>query len=176
MDALIFIVRSVLQVLLVTVFLLRFLLPLVRADARNPLSQAVIKLTNPLVLPLRRVIPPAGRIDTASLVALVLVQLVTTAIVFLLMGFGLSQPAALIQSALLSLAITVLQFYWFAILVYVILGWVAPGTYSPSASLLASLCEPLLRPVRRLIPPLAGLDLSAVFVLIALQALQILIT
>ena len=79
-------------------------------------------------------------------------------------------------NALMSLAITVLQFYWFAILVYVILSWVAPGTYSPSASLLASLCEPLLRPVRRLIPPLAGLDLSAVFVLIALQALQILIT
>lgn len=176
MDALIYIVRSVLQVLLVTVFLLRFLLPLVRADARNPLSQAVLKVTNPLVLPLRRVIPPAGRIDTASLVALLLVQLATTAIVFLLMGFGLSQPAALLQSALLSLAVTVLQFYWFAILVYVILSWVAPGTYSPSASLLASLCEPLLRPVRRLIPPLAGLDLSAVFVLIALQALQILIT
>lgn len=176
MDALIFIVRSVLQVLLVTVFLLRFLLPLVRADARNPLSQAVLKITNPLVIPLRRVIPAAGRVDTASLVALVLVQLMTTAMVFLLTGFGLSQPAALIQSALLSLAITVLQFYWFALLVYVILSWVAPGTYSPSASLLASLCEPLLRPVRRLIPPLAGLDLSAVFVLIALQALQILIT
>ncbi len=176
MDALIYIVRSVLQVLLVNVFLLRFLLPLVRADARNPLSQAVLKITNPLVLTLRRVIPPAGRIDTASLVALVLVQLLTTAIVFLLMGFGFSQPAALIRSALLSLAITVLQFYWFAILIFVILSWVAPGTRSPSASLLGSLCEPLLRPVRRLIPPLAGLDLSAVFVLIALQALQILIT
>jgi len=176
MDALIYIVRSVLQVLLVNVFLLRFLLPLVRADARNPLSQAILKITNPLVLPLRRVIPPAGRIDSASLVALVLVQLLTTAIVFLLMGFGFSQPAALIQSALLSLAITVLQFYWFAILIFVILSWVAPGTRSPSASLLGSLCEPLLRPVRRLIPPLAGLDLSAVFVLIALQALQILIT
>jgi len=176
MDALIYIVRSVLQVLLVTVYLLRFLLPLARADARNPLSQAVLKITNPLVLPLRRIIPAAGRIDTASLVALVLVQLATTAIVFLISGFGFSQPMALIHSAALSLAVTVLQFYWFAILVYVILGWVAPGTYSPAASLLASLCEPLLRPVRRIIPPLAGLDLSAVFVLIGLQAIQILIT
>jgi YggT family protein len=176
MDALIFIVRSVLQVLLVTVFLLRFLLPLVRADARNPLSQAVLRITNPLVLPLRRVIPAAGRIDTASLVALLLVQLVTTAIVFVLMGIGLARPGALFQSALLSLALTVLQFYKFAVLIYVILSWVAPGTYSPSASLLASLCEPLLRPVRRIIPPLAGLDLSAIFVLIGLQALEILIT
>ncbi len=176
MDALIFIVRSVLQVLLVTVFLLRFLLPLVRADARNPLSQAVLRITNPLVLPLRRVIPAAGRIDTASLVALLLVQLATTALLFLLSGVGFSNPAVLVRVALTSLALTVLQFYFFAVLVYVVLSWVAPGTYSPAASLLASLCEPLLRPVRSIIPPLAGLDLSAVFVLIALQALQILIT
>lgn len=175
MDALIFIVRSILQVLLVTVFLLRFLLPLVRADARNPLSQAVLKITNPLVLPLRRIIPPAGRVDTASLVALLIVQLATTAVVFTLMGIGLSRPGLLAQSALLSLALTVLQFYKFAVLVYVVLSWVAPGTYSPAASLLASLCEPLLRPVRSIIPPLAGLDLSAIFVLIGLQALEILI-
>jgi len=175
MDALLFIVRSVLQVLLVTVFLLRFLLPLVRADARNPLSQAVLKITNPLVLPLRRVIPAAGRIDTASLVALLLVQFVTTAVILALAGLPLT-GATLIRSALLSLVVTILQFYKLAILIYVVLSWVAPGTYSPSASLLASLCEPVLRPVRRLIPPLAGLDLSAVFVLIGLQALQILIT
>jgi YggT family protein len=176
MDALIFIVRSLLQVLLVTLFLLRFLLPLVRADARNPLSQAVLKITNPLVLPLRRLLPPAGRIDTASLVALLIVQLATTAVVFLLMGIGLSRPILLIESALLSLVLTLIQFYKFAILIYVILSWVAPGTYSPAASLLASLCEPLLRPVRSIIPPLAGLDLSAIFVLIGLQALEILIT
>lgn len=176
MDALIFIVRSLLQVLLVTVFLLRFLLPLVRADARNPLSQAVLRITNPLVLPLSRIVPPAGRIDTASLVALLIVQLATTAVVFLLMGIGLGRPLLLIESALLSLGLTTIQFYKFAILIYVILSWVAPGTYSPAASLLASLCEPLLRPVRSIIPPLAGLDLSAIFVLIGLQALEILIT
>ena len=74
MEALIFIVRTLLQVLLVTVFLLRVLLPLVRADSRNQMSQAVIRLTNPLVLPLRRVLPPMGKIDTASIVALLIVQ------------------------------------------------------------------------------------------------------
>lgn len=68
MDALLFIVRTLLQVLLVTVFLLRVLLPLARADSRNQLSQAVIRLTNPLVLPLRRVLPPIGKVDTASVV------------------------------------------------------------------------------------------------------------
>ena len=175
MEAILFIVRSLLQVLLVTVFLLRFLLPLVRAEARNPLSQAVIRLTNPLVLPLRRIIPPIGRIDTASLVALFLVQLATTATIFLLSGFGLGNPLLLLQEALRDLALTVLQFYFFAILVYALLSWVAPGTYSPAANVLGSLCEPLLRPIRRLIPPIAGLDLSALFLLIGLQALQILL-
>jgi YggT family protein len=175
MEAILFIVRSLLQVLLVTVFLLRFLLPLVRADARNPLSQAVIRLTNPLVLPLRRIIPAIGRIDTASLVALVLVQLVTTATIFLLSGVGLGNPALLLQAAIRDLALTILQFYFFAILVYALLSWVAPGTYSPAANVLGSLCEPLLKPIRRLVPPIAGLDLSALFLLIGLQALQILL-
>jgi len=100
MEAILFIVRSLLQVLLVTVFLLRFLLPLVRAEARNPLSQAVIRVTNPLVLPLRRIIPPIGRIDTASLLALFIVQLATTATIFLLSGFGLGNPLLLLQQAL----------------------------------------------------------------------------
>src|SRR6187549_1663598 len=84
MDALIFVVRTVLQVLLVTVFLLRVLLPLVRADSRNQLSQAVIRLTNPLVLPLRRILPPIRKIDTASIVALLIVQIAATAILWLL--------------------------------------------------------------------------------------------
>ena len=84
MDALIFIVRTLLQVLLVTVFLLRVLLPLVRADARNQLSQAVIRFTNPLVLPLRRLLPPVGKVDTASIVALFIVQVATTATLWLL--------------------------------------------------------------------------------------------
>ena len=79
MRAIIFVVGALLQVLVVTIFLLRVLLPLARADARNQLSQAVIRLTNPLVLPLRRVLPPIGKVDTASIVALMLVQLVATA-------------------------------------------------------------------------------------------------
>jgi YggT family protein len=76
----------------------------------------------------------------------------------------------------LTLITTVLRFYIFALLLYVILSWIAPGTYSPAAALLDTLCEPLLRPVRRLIPPLAGIDFSALFVIIGLQALNIAIT
>lgn len=174
MEAIIFIVRTLLQVLLVTVFLLRVLLPLVRADARNPLSQAVIRLTNPLVLPLRRLVPPMGKVDTASVLALVIVQIATTATLWLLGAYPwVAAAPQFIYIVIISLASAILQFYTFALLLYVLLSWVAPGTHSPGSALLYSLCEPLLRPVRRVIPPIAGLDLSALFVIIGLQALNI---
>ncbi len=174
MEALIFIVRTLLQVLLVTVFLLRVLLPLARADSRNQLSQAVIRLTNPLVLPLRRVLPPIGKIDTASIVALLLVQMVATAVLWLLGAYPRYISAAIfLQIVTLTLISTILLFYTYALFLYILLGWIAPGTYSPAASLLQSLCEPLLRPVRRLIPPIANIDFSALFVIIGLQALYI---
>jgi YggT family protein len=174
MDPIRFIVSTLLQILLVTVFLLRVLLPLVRADSRNQLSQAVIRITNPLVMPLRRVLPPIGQFDTASLVALLIVQFAATALLWLLGTFPwMSTPGQFIELSLLTLLNSVVRFYLFALLLYVILSWVAPGTYSPAATLLQSLCEPLLRPVRRVIPTLGGLDLSALFVMIGLQAVLI---
>jgi YggT family protein len=177
MDALIFVVRTLLQVLLVTVFLLRVLLPLVRADSRNQLSQAVIRFTNPLVLPLRKILPPIGKIDTASIVALLIVQIAATAILWSLHQYpGVFTVPQFLQVAFIDLVISVLQFYTFALFLYVLLGWVAPGTYSPAAALLGSICEPLLRPIRRVIPAFGGFDLSALFLIIALQALVILIT
>lgn len=174
MDAIIFIVRTLLQVLLVTVFLLRVLLPLARADSRNQLSQAVIRLTNPLVLPLRRVLPPVGKVDTASIVALLLVQAAATGTLWLLGAYPFAHGVdAFLRIMIFSLIGTILLFYTYALLLYILLSWVAPGTYSPAAALLDSLCEPILRPVRRIIPPIAGIDLSALFVIIGLQALYI---
>lgn len=173
MDAIIFIVRTLLQVLLVTVFLLRVLLPLVRADSRNPLSQAVLKITNPLVMPLRKVIPPIGKFDLASLVALLLVQVATVAILWTLSGVTYWSPGGFLYAVFMSLLSHTLQFFTFALLLYALLSWIAPGTYSPAGALLGSLCEPILAPIRRIIPPIAGLDLSALFAIIGLQALHI---
>ncbi|HSN70353.1 MAG TPA: YggT family protein [Steroidobacteraceae bacterium] len=174
MQALQFIVEALLT-LVVIAFLLRVLLPLVRADLRNPFSAAILRVTNPVVLPLRRVLPAAGRIDTASVVALLAVQIVATAILFLLSGVAWPNLLVLITTALRMLAQTLVQFYFFAILLYALLSWIAPGTYSPIASVLTSLSEPLLAPVRRVVPPIGGLDLSALFVLIGLQAVLILL-
>jgi YggT family protein len=167
-------VLDALVTLIVIAFLLRLLLPLVRADLRNPVGQAVIRVTNPVVLPLRRLLGSAGRVDLASLVALLLVQLAGTAALGLVAGGGLALLPVLARAAH-DLAQTVLQFYFVAVLLYVILSWVGPAGHGPAAHLLGRVCEPLLAPVRRFVPTIGGLDLSAVFVLIGLQALQILL-
>lgn len=170
MKALIFLVDSILQ-LAVYAFLLRLLLQLCRADFRNPLSQAIVRLTNWLVLPLRRVMPPIGPVDTASVVAVYLVQLARKGVVFM-MSTGVMMPLpTLLWWSVLGLIIVTLQFYTVLIVIYALLSFVAPAAYNPAVSLLTSLCEPLLRPVRRVLPPFGGLDFSPLVVILGLQAL-----
>jgi len=173
MAAILFILDALLT-LVVVAFLLRVIMPLVRADFRSPLGEAVLRFTSPLIMPLRRVLKPARRVDVASIAALLLVQFAGTAVLRLVAGGGFEFAPILVRG-LFDLARTVLQFYTVAILVYALLSWVAPGGDSPATRLLGRLCEPLLQPVRRLVPPIGGLDFSALFVLIGLQALQILL-
>lgn len=174
MNALIFIIETLLTLALV-VFLLRLLLQLSRADFRNPLSQAVVRLTNPVIMPLRRILPPLGRIDTASVIAVILVSLLEVAIIFGLRGFGLPEPASWIHAAALNIARTTLWMYFYAIFIYALLSLIAQGGYSPVQAVLASLCEPVLQPFRRIIPSVAGIDLSPLWAIIAIQALLILL-
>jgi YggT family protein len=173
MQAIYFIFNTLLS-LLVVAFLLRAVMPLVRADFRNPFGEAVLKLTNPLVLPLRRIFPPKRRFDLASFIALLLVQLIKTTVLGLVLGWPLRVDTILL-GGLYDLLITVIQFYVFAVVIYALLSWFSGASYNPIAKILARVCEPLLSPVRRVIPPLGGLDLSALFVIIALQALLILL-
>lgn len=173
MAALYFVLDTLLTLVMIA-FLLRLLMQLVRADFRNPVGHAVLQFTNPVVMPLRKVLKPAGRVDLASVAAVLLVQVAGTALLRLVAGQGLA-PGALLVNALYRLAHGVLQFYFWAVLLYVVLSWIAPGNRGPGPALAGRLCEPLLRPVRRVVPPIGGLDLSALFVMIALQALQILL-
>lgn len=173
MAAILFVLNALLT-LVVLAFLLRAVMPLARADFRNPLGQAVLRFTDPVVMPLRKVLKPAGRVDVASFAALLLVQFAGTALLRVIAGGGL-EPGAVLEEGLRALGITVLQFYSIAVLVYALLSWIAPGNHSPATQLLARICEPLLGPVRRVVPPIGGLDFSALFVLIGLQALLILL-
>ena len=173
MQALLFILNALIT-LVVIAFLLRVLMPLVRADFRNPIGEAVIAITNPLVLPLRKLLPAGKRFDPAALVALLLVQLAGTALLRAVAGAAF-HPAGILIGGFFELLQTVLQFYFVAVLLYALLSWFGGGGYNPAAQILGRLVEPLLAPIRRVVPPLGGLDLSALFLLIALQALQILL-
>ena len=159
MSALIFIVDTLLSLALFVV-LARLLLQWARADFRNPICQAVVRLTNPLILPLRRILPPVGKVDTASVVAVVLVAIIKVGIIFALTGYGYPQPGTVGARRGGRAAQALLWTYFYAILLYALLSLIAPGGYSPLQSVLASVCEPVLRPFRRLIPPMAGIDLS----------------
>ena len=175
MRALEFVVRTLFQ-LAIIVFLLRFILQWVRADFRNPLCQAVIRISNPVVVPLRRVIPGWGGADLATLVAAFLIQILALVVVHVgINGYPFPPVIALLISAIRQLLVTTLQMYFFLILFFALFSWFAPSTYHPVMYVLHTVSEPVLRPVRRVIPPIGGLDLSALALLIAIQAVILLI-
>ncbi len=160
--------------LYILLVLLRFLFQLVRADFYNPISQAVVKLTNPTLRPLRRVIKGVAGIDVASVVLLLVLKLVELSLVAAIQGIGMGF-IGLFVLALAALLQMTLHIFLFAVLIQVILSWVAPHAYNPVSSLLLSLTEPLLRPARRLIPAIGGLDFSPIVVLVVLQLSSMLI-
>ena len=159
MRELAFLVDSVLA-LVVGAFLLRLLFQLLRVDFRNPLAQAIVRLTNPVVIPLRRILPPLGRLDTASVTATVLAQVLRTLLVRLIESGALPSAGHLLILAVLELIDTTLVVFLGALILYVVLSWVSPEGYNPASRLLASLVDPMLRPLRRALPTLGGLDLS----------------
>lgn len=173
-DVLVFLVDTFFS-LLFFVFLLRLLLQWARADFRNPLSQAIVRLSNWLIMPLRRALPPIGRVDTASIVAVLLVAVAQVAALSLVRGFGVPDVLDLLRLAALEVVRTTLWVYFWAIFVYALLSMLAPGSYSPALSILESLCEPVLAPIRRTLPSIGGLDLSPLWAGIGIQVLLILL-
>lgn len=158
------------------IILLRFILQLVRADFYNPLSQFVVRATQPLLKPLRRLIPGLVGLDIASLVLAIGVQLLLMIVTLLLMGIYVGgHLAQLLVWSLIGVTSLFLKVFFFALIVSVILSWVAPGSYNPAAQLVNQLCEPLLAPIRRLLPNLGGLDISPIFAFIALNLLDMLV-
>ena len=175
MTALVFLVRTILDLYILT-FILRFALQWARADSYNPFWQFVVRVTNPLVQPLRQVVPSWRGVELAS--PLIVLALETLAVVVLanLTGYPLPGWAAILYFALLRALLGIVRLYMFVLFVYVLLSWISPGVEHPLARVLAALCEPVLRPVRRLIPTIGGFDLSPLVVLIGLQAVYIYIS
>lgn len=158
------------------IVLLRFILQLVRADFYNPLSQFVVRATQPLLLPLRKVIPSLFGLDTASLILAIAVQLLLMMITLILMGYGVGgYLLQLLVWSMIGVTSLFLKVFYFAMIISVILSWVAPGSYNPGAQLVNQICEPLLAPFRKLMPNLGGLDISPIFAFIALNLVDMLV-
>lgn len=154
--------------------MLRFLLQIVRADFYNPLTQVLVKITHPVLAPMRRILPSIGRADTASIVLMLALQFASLAIVLGIAGRGFN-PAFLLIYSVAELISLLLNIVLVAVFIKVILSWVAPTSGHPAVGLLDSLVEPVMSPVRRMLPDLGGLDLSPIVILIGIQVLKMLL-
>ena len=154
--------------------MLRFLLAWVHADFYNPISQFLVKVTSPLLLPLRRIFPSFGKIDTSSIVLMFALQILSLTLILLLRGSPLN-PATLLIWSFAELLSLLLNIFLFSIFVQVIISWVNPGSHNPITSLLYSITEPIMAPCRKLIPPVSGMDLSPLVALIGIQVAKMLL-
>lgn len=170
----IYLVQTLVSLYLLAV-LLRFFLQLVRADFYNPVSQFVVKVTDPLLRPLRRVIPGFAGVDLAALLLALLVQGLAIALILSLAGAPLPNPLLILLWSLVGLLGLTIKIFFIALLLTIILSWVAPMSHHPLADLLLQLTEPVMAPVRRIIPPIGGLDLSPIFVFIGINLLEMLV-
>ena len=172
-GALIYLIGTVTD-LYVTAILLRLLLQWVRADFYNPISQFLIKITNPVLVPARRIIPSIGKLDTASVVIMLLLELLQLAVINLIRHADYG-PEYLFLFAIQKLLLTLLLTFFVLLIVRIIISWVASQSRHPLIPLIHQLTEPVLRPFNKLIPPFSGIDLSPLFALIALRFLLLLL-
>ena len=171
-EIVVYLIQTVLSLFLLAV-LMRFLLQLVRADFYNPISQFLVKVTNPLVIPLRKVIPGFGGFDIASLLLALLLQMAGIALIYLINGHGVPNIGLLLIWSALGVTGLLVNIYFFALLAMIILSWVAPGSNNPALYLLFQITEPVMAPFRKALPAMGGLDFSPILVFILINVIQI---
>lgn len=160
--------------LVLLIFMLRLLMQMVRADFHNPVSQFVVKVTNPVLRPLRRVIPGVAGIDMASVLVLIVFQYLILYLVITMNGASFF-PLGMLVIAIAKLIGLIISIFTFSILIQVVLSWVNPGVYNPVTSILYSLNEPILGRARRILPPIHGFDLSPIIAMVVLQLISMLV-
>jgi YggT family protein len=171
-EALIFLVNAVFT-FYIFVLLIRFILAWVRADYFNPLSQFFIKLTQPIIAPLKRIIPNYKNFELATLFMVIVVELLK----FSAAGYLKNVNLGFSNMMLLTLADifgTLFNIFFYAILIQAISSWFNQGN-STMSDLLYKITSPIMRPLHRIIPPIGGIDLSPVAAMILLQFLNILV-
>ncbi len=172
-NPLVFLIQTLFG-LYILVVMLRFLLQWARADFYNPLSQFIVKVTTPALRPLRRVIPGLGGLDFSAVVLMWLLKTLELMLVILITS-GIFNPIGPMLWAIPQLVDLAINVFLFAILIQVIISWINPGTYNPIIGVINSLTDPIMRPARWIIPPISGLDLSPMLVILGLYLLKMLL-
>lgn len=160
-----------------TIVLLRFLLQLAKADFYNPISQFVVKATNPPLKPLRKIIPGLGAIDGAALVLAILVQMLAFVLILMTLNNGIPaiNPITLLAWSAITVLGLIVKIYFWSVIAVVVVSWIAPGSNHPAIQLVAQITEPVMRPVRKVMPSMGGLDLSPIVVFLILNILSVVI-
>ena len=159
--------------LLLIVIVLRGVLHAVRADFYNPITQFVVKATNPVIAPLRKLIPFSGRVDPAAVLLALLVQGLGIALVLWFSGFMPPNPLLLLGWSVIGVASLLVNMYFIAPIEIIVISWVAPGSHNPAIYLLYQITEPVMAPVRSLLPNMGGLDFSPILLFILINVVQI---
>jgi YggT family protein len=163
---------NTLGTLYISLVLVRFLAQLVRADYYNPVSKALVKYTNPLLVPLRKIIPGLMGIDLAAIVLAILLQAALLQSVLLIAGLGFFNPFTLLIWALVALLKLLAGIYFWGVIVMMIASWVAQGSRNPALGLLQQILEPVMAPFRKILPPLGMLDLSPILFFMVLNIIR----
>jgi len=166
MNPLVFLIDILLH-LYITALMLRIILQWVRADFYNPVSQFIIKITNPVVKPMRKIIPGLWGIDLATLIIVLILSSIKTLVVY-----GLLPANILIIKIIIETIDLTLSVFLYAIIIQAILSWVNPDPYNPVVGLLNSITWPILKHFRKLIPNMGGFDISPIFAIIAIMFVQ----
>ncbi len=161
---------SVIFGFLILMIMLRFLLQWVRADFYNPISQFIVKISNPLLKPCRRVIPGVAGVDMAAIVLMLALKYVQLLLTYAIGGIPLHLLLILVLS-ITGLLKLLLYVFIFAIIISAIASWIAPGGYNPALSLIQQLTTPIVGPIQRRMKPVSGLDLSPLVALLILNLL-----
>lgn len=172
-NPLLFLIDTLFSLYILAV-MLRFLLQWVRADFFNPISQFLVSITQPLLKPLRRVVPGVAGIDLSSVVLMVLLQMALLCLVMLI-KYGTVALGPVVLRTPVELINLLFNLYLFAIIIQAVISWVNPDPYNPVHTVLFRVTEPVLRPFRSVIPPLGGIDLSPLAAIIMLQVLKMLV-
>lgn len=161
--------------LAIIIVLIRFLLQIAKADFYNPISQGLVKITQPVLKPMRRIIPGFLGLDISSIVLAIALSGIAIILLLITGGYEMIPVLYLIAWAVLGCLHIITNIYFYGIIIFVILSWVAPGSYHPAALLVGQLVNPVLAPFRKLIPPIGGLDISVIVVFLGFNILQILL-